>query len=665
MGVRAPADQERTARVQVTLLVGVTAASAVAVVALCAATGAWAVLLSGSAVPVAFAVAGALGARARPDHGGTRLLLALGAGHLAAAALEGWAGVWTGPTPIRWGMGAIGDGAYLAGFVALAALIATYPAGRPTSALQCVAVGVAIAGGTVVLLDEVLLHARLTLAAGVGADSIPAPPPLPLAATAPDLIVLALLPIPLAVVVLAIERRRRSEPERRAMGWAVLAGVIVAVMLAVSPVLDLLTPGLNDVLFPLVVGATPFLMLAGLLRYRLLEVDLYVARSLARAVVVVGVAGLAALAAGRLDGNGAAVAGAALTAGAALGGRPLIALLERLADRGVTGGRVRRDAVRRELALGWGGLRDGELAPHAADLLRATLDIAWVRITTAHSVALAGEPSGDAALTLPLATPTAEVGTLECGRRRGGWRPVDVDLVRQAAAPLALLLRDEVLTRALQEQILALEASRVRLVEAEDAARRRMERDLHDGVQQQIVALLARISLARAQSAPESPASGALMTAHALAVQALTDLRLLVSGIAPAVLGDRGLVAAVESRAALLPIDVVVDADPRLSDERLPPGIEGAAYFVIAEALANVMKHAGSDHARVVLAVLPEGFRVAVNDDGNGAADAEGSGLRGLRDRVEALGGRFVLHSVPGVGTSVLVDFPISTLALS
>jgi signal transduction histidine kinase len=157
-----------------------------------------------------------------------------------------------------------------------------------------------------------------------------------------------------------------------------------------------------------------------------------------------------------------------------------------------------------------------------------------------------------------------------------------------------------------------------------------------------------------------------LTAAHDLAQQCLRDLRALVAGLHPAVLGARGLTVAVEARASLLPISVLVDSDPRITDARFPLEVESAAFFVVSEALANVMKHSGSERARVVLAPLPTGgLRVAVADEGSGTASFAGSGLEGLRARVEAFGGRFTLQATPAVGTTVVAEFPVQQPAVA
>ena len=198
--------------------------------------------------------------------------------------------------------------------------------------------------------------------------------------------------------------------------------------------------------------------------------------------------------------------------------------------------------------------------------------------------------------------------------------------------------------------------SRARIVAAADDARRRIERDLHDGAQQRLVALALALQLV-ARSA--EPATAAALQGCIEDLQlALAELRELARGLHPAVLTERGVPAALQALAARSPVPVVVDAE---LDGRLPPGHEATLYFVAAEALTNVAKYAGASAAEVTLRVCDGWAEIAVADDGVGGARAEdGSGLRGLGDRVEALGGRLTLTSEPGHGTTVRARVPLA-----
>jgi PAS domain S-box-containing protein len=199
-----------------------------------------------------------------------------------------------------------------------------------------------------------------------------------------------------------------------------------------------------------------------------------------------------------------------------------------------------------------------------------------------------------------------------------------------------------------------LRASRARLVEVGDAERRRIQRNLHDGAQQRLTSVL--LSLGRLRKHPAG--NGALLdqAIDELAV-GLQDLRELASGLHPAVLAERGLVPALEALALRAPVPVELAAVP---DRRLPEQVEVCAYYVVAEALANVHKHAGARRVVVTAIVDDAGFSVQVADDGAGGADPEGEGLRGLVDRVEALGGSLAVASPAGEGTRVTARLPLS-----
>jgi signal transduction histidine kinase len=189
-----------------------------------------------------------------------------------------------------------------------------------------------------------------------------------------------------------------------------------------------------------------------------------------------------------------------------------------------------------------------------------------------------------------------------------------------------------------------LAASRARIVEAGDSARRRLERNLHDGAQQRLVALALHLREVELKLHSDPEAAGRLLASarEALAL-ALDELRELARGIHPAVLSDRGLGPALEALAARTPVPVRISGVP---EARLSPQVEAAAYYLVAEALTNVVKHAGATSVAVEIARTHGHTLVEVRDDGTGgAAVGEGTGLRGLADRVEALGGSLEIHS--------------------
>ena len=230
------------------------------------------------------------------------------------------------------------------------------------------------------------------------------------------------------------------------------------------------------------------------------------------------------------------------------------------------------------------------------------------------------------------------------------------ELVDAVAAAARLALENQRLHAELRVQLDEVRASRARIVAAGDAERRRLERDLHDGAQQRLLALGIALQLARAEL-PERTASAdeLLGDAEQELQEALHELRELARGIHPAILTDGGLTPALRTLAERTPIPVSVVA----TDRRLPPAVETASYFIVSEALANVVKHARASRAHVAVSADANNVVVEVEDDGVGGADvARGSGLRGLQDRVHALGGRLIVESKPGSGTSVRAELP-------
>ena len=220
------------------------------------------------------------------------------------------------------------------------------------------------------------------------------------------------------------------------------------------------------------------------------------------------------------------------------------------------------------------------------------------------------------------------------------------------------LLRSHVshLDHELAERMEELRASRARLVEAGDAARRRLERDLHDGAQSRLVALALLLRTARGRAGDDAKLAGVLDQAQEELRTSLAELRELARGIHPAVLTERGLEPALQSLVARSPVPVTVEA----CDARLPGPVESAAYFVVSEALANVAKYANATHASVTVEQTNGDVTVEVADDGVGGADvARGSGLRGLEDRLAALDGTLSLESPAGRGTRLRAQIPV------
>jgi PAS domain S-box-containing protein len=240
----------------------------------------------------------------------------------------------------------------------------------------------------------------------------------------------------------------------------------------------------------------------------------------------------------------------------------------------------------------------------------------------------------------------------------GGSRvPIELTITRidVGGAPMFTgFVRDITERKAAFEE---LRASRARVVAAADEARRRIERDLHDGAQQRLVAVALDLRLARRRLGEADGTAAELLEGAAGELeQATAELRELARGIHPAVLTERGLAPALETLVARAPGAVELDPVPA---ERLPPAVEAAAYFTVAEALTNVARYARASRARVTVERAQDTLRVEIRDDGVGGADAAaGSGLRGLSDRLAVVGGRLRVLSPAGEGTTVRAEVP-------
>ncbi|MCX4745773.1 sensor histidine kinase [Kitasatospora sp. NBC_01287] len=212
-------------------------------------------------------------------------------------------------------------------------------------------------------------------------------------------------------------------------------------------------------------------------------------------------------------------------------------------------------------------------------------------------------------------------------------------------------------TEELQRRVDHLAVSRVALLAAADTERRRIERDLHDGAQQRLVALAMKLGIARATRSDLTPEVRQLLTeVHAEAKEALTELRDLVRGLHPAVLDEQGLDAALSGIAARAPFPVRLHVT---AQGRAVPAVEAVAYFVVSEALANIAKHARASQADIHLAREADTLRVTVIDDGVGGADAaRGTGLTGLTQRVASVDGTLSISSPVGGPTTITVELP-------
>jgi signal transduction histidine kinase len=282
-----------------------------------------------------------------------------------------------------------------------------------------------------------------------------------------------------------------------------------------------------------------------------------------------------------------------------------------------------------------------------------TLDVAY-RLDDRRYVDVAGRPvelPGDTnrAVT-PLTAQGEEVAVLV-------HDPALLDepaLVESVRATAGLVLENERLAAEVRAQLAEVRASRTRIVAATDSERRRIERDLHDGAQQRLVTLAVALGLAASRGGAVD--SDVLSRAQDEVEQAIAELRELARGIHPTLLREAGLEAAVEALARRTPLPVTVEGS---AGDRLPDPVELAAYFLVSEALTNVVKHAAATKATVRLERNATSLHMVVADDGIGGAQlAPDSGLAGLRDRLEALDAQLVVESAPGRGTTISAEIP-------
>ena len=262
---------------------------------------------------------------------------------------------------------------------------------------------------------------------------------------------------------------------------------------------------------------------------------------------------------------------------------------------------------------------------------------------------------------------TATADALETGRLHaydfaldlpGGQRELEARVSPSGPNEVTAIVRDFTDVRAVEAEV---RRSRARIVEATDEERRRLERDLHDGAQQRLVSVSLALRRVRARlSATPGEDAEAIAAADEAAAElklAIQELRELARGIHPAILTEAGLADAITALAERSAVPATVRSVP---DRRLPPAVEATAYFIVSEALANVAKHANATSVSIAATATPTTLRVEVGDDGVGGADAAiGTGIRGLQDRVAAIGGTLRMESPAGQGTLAIAEIPI------
>jgi signal transduction histidine kinase len=306
------------------------------------------------------------------------------------------------------------------------------------------------------------------------------------------------------------------------------------------------------------------------------------------------------------------------------------------------------------------------LSPETAAVLRGSPGVVLAGAPPAQLAAVWPQPVG---ALVPLVAGDELVGLLACGTRRGDpLVAADFELLELLGRESAQRLRNLRLEARLRDRLVEIEAqaaelrrSRQRLVSVQDEERRRIERNLHDGVQQQLVSLAIRLQRAAVAAAAERPQAADLADLAVEAEQAVFALQELGRGIFPGVLTDQGLAAALRTQVARMPMAVHIDVQPDVVRHRLQPDVEAALYFVALEALTNAQKHAPGAAASVLLRCRAGRIVLEIVDDGCGFERNGhlGSGLENMADRMAAAGGTLEIESAPGEGTRVVASVPL------
>jgi signal transduction histidine kinase len=461
----------------------------------------------------------------------------------------------------------------------------------------------------------------------------------------------------LVTTALIVRYRSSNEEQRRQLTWIAVGGSATLLWLALRIVdpqagigltLKSLFPGLAFVSLGLGFGFALF-------RYRLWDIDLVVRRSIVYGLLWLTIAAsYAAVAAGLGLAAGATFpieAAIAITVAATLIFQPARRRLEKVADRWAFGRRDSPIAAIQAFGEVVGGAEGpGDVAAELATTAARAVGLAWVEIVLQGAeTVVVGTANGEPVTGVSIAWRGEDFGMLRCRPARGGR------ITRDDATVLESLVA---------HAALAISRARLasRIVRAQEQERRRIERDIHDGAQQDLAALIARLSLARSRAGDDQLLRETLDGIQRDVQRILADLRELAQGIHPSVLRDGGLVAAIDDRCARLPIPVSFRSSPTLARRRFAPEIEAAAYYCVAEALANALKHSGSSSIEIELDATGGELIARVTDAGRGAdfgAVSGGSGLAGLADRLRALGGRLTTDQGRSGGFRLTATLPI------
>ena len=500
----------------------------------------------------------------------------------------------------------------------------------------------------------------------------------------------------LANVSLFIRYRRAGADERQQIRWFALAGLLLVLVALSGVVVGSLVYHNNtvvfnpifDVLTPLAFTALAASLGIAVLKYRLYDIDVFLRQTFVYGTLVVLISVVYFVTVvtvgsrvGQLPRNDPA-AGVAVGAIVALAFQPVRRRLQRLANRLVYGKRATPYEVLSEFGRRISTMYASEdlpvrMAQVLAEGVAADRATVWLRVGNDLRQAASWPTGGDGPRALPLrdgelpaisgvadAVPVRYQGELLGAlavAKREPMTATEHRLLSDLGQETGLVLKNARLTAELVERLEELQASRQRLVTAQDAERRRLERNLHDGAQQNLVALKLKIALAKNLAATDPHrAQAALDELTGEANEAIETLRELARGLYPPILAQDGLVAAIEAQARRTPVPVEVVGGPL---PRYAQQTEASVYFCVLEALQNVVKHAEATKATVCFESQPGQLVFSVSDNGRGLDPDKvrsGSGMQNMRDRIAVLGGNLQVESSPNAGTRVIGSIPVA-----
>jgi signal transduction histidine kinase len=501
------------------------------------------------------------------------------------------------------------------------------------------------------------------------------------------------------VAAQAYRYRHAQDPverqQSRLLFWALLPSVVVGalalmpgILTSIQPVYEQrpipVVPALLFHVFQIAFTVIPIALIVGLLRFRLWQIDRVISRTLAYgalAVLVAAVYVLVVVVLGSIVGGRNTLTSVVAAGVVAAAIAPAQQQVQRAANRLVYGRRATPYEVLSTLSERMGDAQPAEetmglMARLLAEATAADRADVWlvvgdhIRLAASHP---ASAPPLDArdlrdgdlpdlgpvTATAPVRHGEQLLGALTVTKPRAEvLAPREQKLLGDLAAQAALVLRNARLTAELMDRLVELRASRQRMVQAQNDARRRLERNLHDGAQQQLVAIKIKLGLAHRMADSGKPLGSLLSALADETGEAIDTLRDLARGIYPPLLADQGLVAALRAQAAKAPLDITVTANDL---GRFHQDIEAAVYFCCLEALQNIVKYAEADTAHIDLALDGTQLRFSVRDDGVGfdlQAAARGAGLQNIADRLDALDGALAIESRPGAGTTLRGSLP-------